>query len=281
MIKPLPDTPALIIKTSSNSNLLVIADLHIGFEIELTSYGIMIPSQTKRIMQRVKKLIDSYSPSKLILLGDIKHEIGKISQSEWIDIPNFLNELIKENLNVEIILGNHDGNIEPLTPRSIVIHSARGIMIETVKKVKVGLIHGHAWPSAKLFEAETIIMGHLHPLIELKDKLGFKFSEPVWVKIEFPTSKIIEGYLKYRKIKYSDPISTFEDMFDFTPKTKNLIIIPAFNTHLGGAVINKNIKKSSFVGPVSEIALNNEISSEVYLLDGTFLGSIKSLRKFS
>ena len=50
MIKPLPDTPALIIKTSSNSNLLVIADLHIGFEIELTSYGIMIPSQTKRII---------------------------------------------------------------------------------------------------------------------------------------------------------------------------------------------------------------------------------------
>lgn len=281
MLRPIPDTPALIIKTYDNLNLLVIADLHIGFEIELASYGIMIPSQTRKLIQQIKRLTSKYSPTKLILLGDIKHEIGKISQSEWIDVPNFLNELIKNNLTVEIVLGNHDGNIEPLTPRSIALHSSRGILIKTTNKMKVGLIHGHAWPSVKLFEAETIVMGHLHPLVELKDRLGFKFSEPVWAKIEFSTKKVTEGYLKYRKIKYSEPLSTFQSIFGFIPKTKNLIIMPAFNTHLGGAVINREVQKSYFTGPISEIALNNELSSEIYLLDGTFLGSIKSLKAFS
>lgn len=241
----------------------------------------MIPSQTKKLLQHIKKLIEIYSPNKLILLGDVKHEIGKISRSEWIDIPSFLNELINKKINVEIVLGNHDGNIEPLTPRSITIHSSRGIMIETASKRKIGLIHGHAWPSAKLFEAETIIMGHLHPLVELKDKLDFRFSEPVWVKIDFPTAKLIEGYLKYRKMKYSNPLSTFKDIFGFSPRTRNLIVMPAFNTHLGGAIINKESSKTSFIGPLFEIALKNILSSEVYLLDGTFLGSINSLKNFS
>ncbi|RLE55520.1 MAG: hypothetical protein DRJ26_00750 [Candidatus Methanomethylicota archaeon] len=281
MLKPVPDKPALLITAENGENVLVVADLHIGFELELASQGIRVPSQAEKLLTSLKQIIRDYSPSRLILLGDIKHEIAKISPSEWIDIPKFFNSLLKEKISVEVIPGNHDGNIEPLTPRAVKIHSVRGVLLKTLKNTLIGLIHGHAWPSPSLFQAETIVMGHVHPVIELRDHMGFRMVEPVWVKVKVSTEELIKDYLKYRKIKFSESsIDAFKETFGFAPRTENIIIMPAFNDYLRGAAINK-FQRTSLLGPLLEAEIMHIQASEVYLLDGTFLGEIATLQRLS
>ncbi len=281
MLKPIPDEPALLMTAKDGEKILIVTDLHIGFELELSSQGIRVPSQVGKLLKSLKRIIHDYSPSRLILLGDIKHEIAKISPSEWVDIPKFFNELLREGIDVEVIPGNHDGNIEPLTPRAVSIHSVRGVLIETISNTLIGLIHGHAWPSPPIFQADTIIMGHVHPVIELRDHMGFKLVEPVWVKVEVSTEKLISDYLKYRKIRIAEnSIETFKKAFGFFPRTKSIIIMPAFNAYLRGAAINK-FKNMSLLGPLLEAEIMHIRASEVYLLDGTFLGEITTLQRLS
>ena len=71
------------------------ADLHLGFEFELVEKGINLPSQTGRIKGRVLRLLEEVKPEKLIILGDLKHTIPKVSLQEWRDIPEFL-EAVRE-----------------------------------------------------------------------------------------------------------------------------------------------------------------------------------------
>ena len=70
-VQPIPGEPALFVQNTSAT--LVIADLHIGIERELYRSGINIPSQTKKIFDRLLKLIADHSPDRIVLLGDVKH----------------------------------------------------------------------------------------------------------------------------------------------------------------------------------------------------------------
>ena len=66
-------------------------------------------------------------------------------------------------------------------------------------------------------------------------------------------------------------------------KAKELYIMPSFNDFLGGRPINESysLKKAgaeTLIGPVlrSEVVAVNE--AELYLLDGTYLGTLNQLR---
>lgn len=281
MLYPLPETPALLLKLEDGSSALVVADLHLGFEIELSSKGINIPSQMSKFLKELKNLIISYNPSRLIFLGDLKHNVTQISLAEWHDIPEFLSQLLAMNIDIEIIIGNHDGNLEALTPRKVTLHSSRGLLLKLLNNKSIGLIHGHAWPSPKLFESETLVMGHIHPMIELKDQMGFKLIEPVWIKIDVSTENLIEHYLKYRRIikggKVKSPIKKFNEIFDLNPQTSRIIVMPAFNRNLSGIPINR-LRSSSLLGPVLTRNIIDPNSTEIYLLDGTFLGTLSLLK---
>ncbi len=283
MLKPIPDEAALMVELSSGERALIIADIHLGFELELSSHGLRVPSQTGKILSRIIRLIDTYRPGKVILLGDVKHKIASISTIDWIDIPLFFEKLIERVNNVEVILGNHDGNLEPLTPRSVKIHSSRGLKLNLSSGRSVGLIHGHAWPSANLFDADTIVMGHIHPTIELRDFSNFKMVEPVWIKLEVDLRTLISMYLKYRKIRLenqSDPADVFKELFGFEPNTQRIIVMPAFNSHLRGLSINKSRGRVEPISPILESGAVNWSSAEVFLLDGTFLGQLSLLMDF-
>ena len=65
-------------------NSLVVADFHIGFEYELLSEGIRIPNQAIKFEKEMKKLIKSTGAEKLIILGDVKHKLSRITKGEEI-----------------------------------------------------------------------------------------------------------------------------------------------------------------------------------------------------
>jgi len=266
-----PDS-ALLIEDDSEKTL-VVSDLHIGWEINLVEKGIHIPSQTFRLQEKLIKLIKSYMPDRIVFLGDIKQAIPKISYEEWKSVPEFLESIQNYVSDISIILGNHDGDLEPLTPPSIKIFPSGGIVLG--KDNNIGLFHGHAWPSSNLLKCEVLIMGHVHPVLMFKDKLGF-WTPPwqVWVKAKIDTKRLAKAYLSYLNIRAgSKPLETLKKKLSIEFKEPKLIVMPAFNELLGGISVNRFNKR--LIGPLLSSGSVTANNAELYLLDGTYMGTIK------
>jgi metallophosphoesterase superfamily enzyme len=55
-------------------------------------------------------------------------------------------------------------------------------------------------------------------------------------------------------------------------------MMPSFNDFLGGRPVNEN-RGEALIGPVLRSEAINVDNSELYLLDGTYLGTLRQLRK--
>jgi len=276
MLKFVKDYPALL-HTQKQHKTLIIADLHLGWEINLANRGMHIPSQTPKILQNLLHLTKKTKPNTLLILGDVKHTIARAEPGEWKDIPEFFETLKTKIADIQIIRGNHDGNLEPLLPQNIQLHPSTGITLDTI-----GLFHGHTWPAKKLLTCNTLIMGHAHPTIILRDNLGFQITTPVWIKARCDTKKLAAAYAKRRNTETTNnPDTALKKQFTVKPQVKELLIMPCFNDFLGGRPINKKSKSQRYIGPLLRSKAINTDKAEVYLLDGTFLGTIQQLKTLS
>ncbi|MGC8939407.1 MAG: metallophosphoesterase [Candidatus Bathyarchaeia archaeon] len=277
MIKPLTPYPAAIIKTQK-TRTLVIADLHIGWEMALAEKGIHIPTQTPRLLKTLLMLIFKHKPDELLILGDVKHTVAKAELGEWQDIPEFFNELKNHVKEITVIRGNHDGNLEPLLPENIKLLPATAITIGNI-----GLFHGHRWPPPTLLKCETLVMGHVHPVLAFKDPAGFRVTKQVWIKAKCGVTELAETLLQKHGIKVEkNPEEKLWERYKIKPKTKWLFIMPSFNDSLGGKPLNDTktrgrMGKEKIIGPVLRSKAVKMDEAEAYLLDGTFLGTLGQL----
>ena len=215
--------PALVIRGA-----LIIADLHIGITRELYESGISMPSQVRGMVDRIHELKKTTKAKHLVILGDIKHKVPGTNWQELREVPELLYAVRFKK--ITIIKGNHDGNIERMV----------GEGVKVKKFMVIGeylLTHGHRNAKTK----KNIIIGHNHPHIKFRDKLGAIYTEPVWVR---------------GKIKNSE--------------SRELIIMPAFNELCGAVVVNQD----GFLGPIAKRIRD----AHAFLLDGTDLGLIKDLK---
>jgi uncharacterized protein len=250
------------LKVTNNGISLVVADIHLGIEWDLYRSGINLPSRMKERLDRILGYVRANSPDRIILLGDMKHNVPQVSWQEKGEIPRFL-ETLAEHAHIDIIPGNHDGGIEFLFNREkdIRVHSARGTVLDGV-----GYFHGHTWPAPELLAASHVVTAHNHPTVRFTDDFGYSIVEPAWVKTKFKIDILKEhfGNLDFENPQqWADP---------------ELFIMPAFNELCGGVPFNESTQED-LLGPVfsSEgIGLEN---AEIYLLDGTRLGLIKNIRK--
>ena len=150
--------------------ILTIGDLHLGYTEMLREQGIMIEidqlEETKKelepIIKRVKTL---HTLKKIILIGDIKHHF-KFDRGEFFEVWNFLKFLEKQvgKKNLIIIKGNHD-------TYKIKGHELRDFYIED----EIAFTHGDkSYPELFEKKIKTIVTGHLHPAVNLKDPNGIK-----------------------------------------------------------------------------------------------------------
>ena len=276
MITPLIPYSAALIETKE-TRTLVITDLHIGWEIALSEKGIHVPTQAPKLLQKLKTLIGIYRPEKLLILGDVKHTVATAELSEWQDIPDFFNNIKTYVKEIQIIRGNHDGNLEPLLPENIKILSSTGTAIG-----EVGLFHGHRWPSLTLLKCKTLVMGHVHPVIALRDPAGFRITRQVWVKANCNKTQLAKILLQKHGVKFEKSPEETLTKHGIKPKTSQIFIMPSFNDFLGGKPLNeKNAeseKSREIVGPVLRSEAVDMENAEIYLLDGTFLGSLDRLK---
>ena len=75
--------------------ILVISDLHLGFEEYLNKQGLFVPrTQYKKIGENLEKIINFVGKiKKIIILGDLKHEFGTVSSQEWGEVSKLIDFL--------------------------------------------------------------------------------------------------------------------------------------------------------------------------------------------
>lgn len=241
-IQPIPLEPLIFINSLKT---LIVADLHIGIEGELQEQGLNPPYKTSNMVTHFFDLCSKYKPEKIFLLGDVKHNIPTSTVRERIDIRQFLNKILSYG-EIHIIPGNHDGNIDRISPSEIIIHPSKGFIFENI-----GFVHGHRWPSEEVMSCEQIIMGHTHPTVMFTDRRGYQSFESCWVRSVSVKDKMT--------IKY--PI----------PKKIQFLIMPAFNPLCGGIAVNKN----GVSGPLGKIM--DIKNAHIYLLDGTSIGKVRNI----
>ena len=231
--------PALIVEEKRKN--LVISDLHIGFEHKFSSNKNTVRknSSINEIISNVTKIIKKENPDTLILLGDVKSSIQSITNSEWKDVPYFFEE-IKNSLEVILIPGNHDSNIDKLIPSDVTVISSKGMIIDDVL-----LTHGHTMPSKNYSSVKNIIMGHIHPVYF--DKNSLLNGERIWISIKTDKSKI----------------------FPSTRGELNITIVPSFNPYFY-ATEKKYYKKS--ISPIVE-KIKDSTMAKILTLDGTIIGN--------
>jgi putative SbcD/Mre11-related phosphoesterase len=246
LISPVFDAPLLLVE--GEERVLVAADLHLGLEHELRLAGINIPSQTDKILARLLDFLSEMKPERLVLLGDIKHNVPRTSWQERTEIPRFLHRLGSE-VRVEVVPGNHDSGLVDMVPPGVRVRSPTGFVLD-----KVGYFHGHTWPEEKVMRAEHLVSAHLHPGIRLLDPLGHFIARSVWAK-----AHLLGGVV--------------EEHYGFSSDCE-IIIVPAFNHLCGGLPLNEPVE--DLRGPLLNMA--DWDRARLYLLDGTDLGNLAEIK---
>jgi len=106
----------------------------------------------------------------------------------------------------------------------------------------VTLTHGHRAMNAEKLPP-LLVVGHSHPAIEFEDELGSRMKEKCWV-------------------------------LGRTVRNTRVIIMPAFNPIITGVALNRDPK---IPGVLFSQNLLNRKESDIFLLDGTYLGTLDKL----
>lgn len=280
MLNLLLPQPAALVKTSKAKTLLI-ADPHIGWEMELQQRGIHVPSQTSKLLRKLTALIAQYKPDSLVILGDVKYTVTSSELGEWQDIPHFFSQLQSLIGEVAVVRGNHDANLEPLLPENVKLLPATGAIIGDV-----GVFHGHKWPSPALLGCKTLVMGHLHPMVVFRDPAGFRVNRQVWMRATCNTEALTKILLQKHAVKITNSAAqALFEHYKVKAKAEELLIMPSFNDFLGGRPVNESrprreIGAEALIGPVLRSQAVDVDNSELYLLDGTYLGTLNQLRNF-
>ena len=227
-----------------DESALLLSDLHYGVEAEMLRGGVWIPNRSTARTEKVLKLIKQTKSKRLILLGDVKHQVPHNSKQQRTDLEQFFMATTRI-ATVEIIPGNHDGGLKDIAPSDVIFHKSTGCVIENI-----GLSHGHAWPSQEVMNSELLVMGHEHPALSFRDRLDKLHSEPCWLR-----APMIE-HEKYDKVP------------------KQLIVMPAFG-ELAGRTMNREPLKG--LGPILRNGLADLSKARVETLEGLDFGELGSL----
>ena len=238
-IRPIHPHAAILLEDEGRKYITV-SDLHIGLEGDLLAKGITVGlSLVSDMVSELLGLVESEHADGIILLGDIKHNVGVISRQEWDNVPVFLKQL-SAKADVYLVPGNHDGNIGHLVPMNVNIITSKGMTLDDTL-----LVHGHSMPSDVRVGVKRIVMGHIHPVFLRKGSVIN--GERVWL------------YIQARK----EAIFAEKGMLD-------IVVVPTFNPYLY-AMGEKTYHKS--ISPIIKRVMQHGVKKcIVATLDGSIVG---------
>ncbi len=259
-LKILYDKRAIIIddpiQHEDTRRFLIVTDLHIGFEDKFKLAGIRLEAPIDRLATEIGNLVKSTRATDLILNGDVKSSINRISRSEWENVPKFFQKL-PEGCKITVVKGNHDVGLNELVPPNVEIIDNDGLLISDNL-----IIHGHTKPLFKFKEARRLIIGHAHPIYQEK---GNPLSgRPVWVLLKVPKSYVFGEILN----SIRDSESSFE-----------IIVMPSFNLDLTVAGYAQETARDERRNAPILRQLKAVREAMVVTLDGELIGDSSILSK--
>jgi putative SbcD/Mre11-related phosphoesterase len=157
--------------SKEGERVLVVGDLHLGYEEALNRTGILVGRQMfDEMISDLNAVFGEVGKvDKVVLLGDVKHDFGGISRQEWKDVNAILDYFESMAKKVVVVKGNHDTILEPI-----------------LKKRKMKLLGVYIWNGFAFLhgdedydeiwkkEIDTIVVGHGHPAVNLQEPKGAK-----------------------------------------------------------------------------------------------------------
>jgi uncharacterized protein len=219
---------------------LVFSDFHLGYEQNLSGKGVLVPRfQFKDTISRLNKIFEiikskKINVDKIIINGDIKHEFGKITEQEWREVLQLIDYLQGKKDNereVIIVKGNHDNAAKYIAEKRDV---------EIVDFYTIGdvlILHGDVIPVDIGKNVKTLIIGHEHPAVSLRE------SE------DAVRSEVFKCFLKGKwKMK--------------NVNEKNLIVTPSFNLVTEGS----DVRNHKLLSPFLKLDTVNLDNFEVFVV---------------
>ena len=238
---PVPGEPALHLP---EERALVVADLHYGVEAELLRGGVWVPNRARQRTERLLTLVSQVSAERLLLLGDVKHQVPHSSHQQKRDLQRMFAAL-QAAVQGEVVPGNHDGGLRELVPGSVRFHPVKGVVVGDI-----GLHHGHAWPAPEVVACRQVVMGHNHPVIAFRDRVEKLHTTACWLRVPLVAGE-----------RYDDV-------------GEELVIMPAFG-ELAGRTMNR--EPLTGFGPLLRNGYANLEAARVESLDGLDFGELRHL----
>jgi putative SbcD/Mre11-related phosphoesterase len=263
---------AMIVRFSETS-VLLITDLHLGFEEDLEEQGVGIPPQHGGMLSRIGRLVDKHETSALYVIGDVKHTILTDVSYNWEVIPEFM-ESLADLTKTTVIPGNHDGDLSAFLPRSVELVHHSGLVVGDELE-RIGVLHGHSWPSANLLDTKVIVIGHNHPVVRrVRDVSSQPLGRNGRIRYGRTIPVVLKSKLDRNCVRRELGILEVPENSQAT-----LVTLPTFNEMFGGVAVNS--PRSTFYGPLFENGCASLEDSEAYSIEGIFLGKVSWLREQS
>lgn len=175
--KLLPVLPGLQAHASGalwlpDSQTAIIADLHLGYSWAQRRRGELGPLVDTQTREKLLACKDELRPRRFVFLGDIVHA-PRSCEPERAWITETLQQL-SQSAELIAVRGNHDRQFAAEFAQLDLIH------VETWSHLLVTAIHGdrfdYSWP-----EGHTLVFGHLHPALMIRDASGAGQKLPVFL----------------------------------------------------------------------------------------------------
>lgn len=146
-----------------DQRILFLADSHFGKAATFRKHGLPVPTgTTASMLSTITSAIESFNPSRLIVLGDLIHSSVKAETDYQDDLLSW--RQAHNDLEICLVRGNHDR------------HNRRFIASMSLDVVDEGheigsLVLMHNSEGADLEPKDKFILsGHIHPSVRLKDR---------------------------------------------------------------------------------------------------------------
>jgi putative phosphoesterase len=243
--------------------LLLLADTHIGYEVELRRVkGVNVVSQTRKVVEKVLELVELHNVTSVVILGDVKHELP-IPRESAEEVKAFLSAVARR-VPMLLIPGNHDSLLQEIASgiEGVEIAPARGVLFD-----KFLFLHGHVKPAVQDLErADVVVMGHTHPAVLIKDDIGYSVKEPAVLKIKTSRTKLC-------KALYGEPCKRRTRL--------KIVVLPASHPLITGVDVREIPKMAQDGRTLLKYIEWVPENVEVYLTDMTFLGTLADLQQIS
>lgn len=238
-IKFVYDEPAMVVKADGKEHL-VVGDLHIGMELELSRKGVHLFSATENMANRIKKIMKEFSLKRVIILGDVKNSILYPETSEIRLLKEFFGAL--SGFDLTIVAGNHDAHLSEIIGHQVVKEFTVG---------DLGFLHGNRIPDDRMMLLDYLVSAHDHLAVRITEKNGATYDQKAW------------GIYKLNKTAAKSKYGAFNEKI-------KLVSMPAFNDLITGTTIEKVTAKR--LNPLLSNRIFSSSGAEIYNTLGQRIG---------